>query len=87
MDTYFGGGNVIENLFASRARGWGKDPSKTIIINKNDIFTQNWKKTVKNWSKYTTGDVTVHYIESNTHYFQAENADVLAKMIMEIIKG
>lgn len=58
-----------------------------VIINKNDIFTTNHKDAGKNWQKYTTNEVSVRYIESDTHYFQSKNADVLAEMIAEIIGG
>ena len=58
----------------------------TVIISKNDIFTPDFEDAEKNWQKYTTGKVSVRYIESDSHYFQAENADVLAEMIAETIK-
>ena len=58
----------------------------TVIISKNDIFTPDFEDAEKNWQKYTHNKVNVRYIESDSHYFQAENADVLAEMIAETIK-
>lgn len=55
----------------------------SVIINRNDIFTKDHKNAAENWQKYAENEVLVRYIESDTHYFQSKNADILAKMIAE----
>ena len=69
------------NFFRSRTRKIASPLS--VIINKNDIFTKDHKNAAENWRKYAENEVLVRYIESDTHYFQSKNADVLAKMIAE----
>ena len=71
------------NFFSSRTKKIFSPLS--VIINKNDIFTKDYENAAENWRKYAENEVPVRYIESDTHYFQSKNADVLAKMIAEII--
>lgn len=73
------------DFFKSRTKKISSPVS--VIINRNDIFTPNHKDAEKNWRKYTTNEVFVRYIESNSHYFQSENANILAEMIDEIINN
>ena len=55
------------------------------IINKNDIFTKAHKQAAARWKKYFKNVVSVHYIESATHYFQSENSLTLAEIIKKSI--
>lgn len=54
----------------------------TLVINKRDIFTRRYKKAKRVWEKYTHKIQKVYYITSPSHYFQSENCDMLAKILL-----
>lgn len=56
-----------------------------IIISKMDLFTKNYKHAETSWKNYSN-DVAVSFIDSKSHYFQSDSADVTAGMIAAIIK-
>ncbi len=56
----------------------------SLVINKNDGFTKQYKNADKIWQKYINEPCQTHYIDPTSHYFQSDNSDVLAKIIIEI---
>ncbi len=58
----------------------------TAIINTKDIFTAQYKNAENLWSNYALDVRKVYHIDPTSHYFQSDNSDTLAKMIIEIIK-
>ncbi|MBR0535143.1 MAG: amino acid adenylation domain-containing protein [Clostridia bacterium] len=57
----------------------------SLVINKADIFTQNHADAINIWSRYARTINGTFYIESDSHYFQTDNADTLAEIINSII--
>ena len=55
----------------------------SIILSKADIFTKNYKDAERIWGKYLCNVTGVQFIDSGSHYFQAENSDELVKMIFD----
>ncbi len=58
----------------------------TAIINPDDLFTVQYKNAEKLWSNYALDVRKAYYIDPTSHYFQSDNSNTLAKMIIEIIK-
>ena len=54
----------------------------SVIINKNDIFTKNYTQAKDCWKKYFKHIDKIHFIDSESHYFQRDNSDKLVKIIM-----
>ncbi len=57
----------------------------SVIISKKDIFTTNYRNTEKCWLKYFTQVKSVSFIESESHYFQSDNAQTLTEIILRLI--
>lgn len=55
-----------------------------VVINKNDMFTKNYKNAKKLWSRYSENRVSVEFIESGSHYFQSDNAEELFDIIKKL---
>ena len=55
-----------------------------VVISKTDPFTKNYKDTEKLWKRTAENFNKIYYIESNSHYFQSDNSDVLAEIILKI---
>ncbi len=58
----------------------------SLIISKTDAFTKNYENAEKLWSPYADNISGVHFIETNSHYFQSTNSDELVDIIKNIIK-
>ncbi|MBR3768235.1 MAG: amino acid adenylation domain-containing protein [Clostridia bacterium] len=58
----------------------------TSVINKNDIFTKDYKHAKELWQKYAINTENVHFIDAATHYFQSDNARELTEIILSIIR-
>ena len=58
----------------------------SVVINKNDMFTRNYDNATSLWSRYSAEDVSVHFIESESHYFQSDNAEELFGIIKDILR-
>ncbi|MEE1320531.1 MAG: amino acid adenylation domain-containing protein, partial [Acutalibacteraceae bacterium] len=54
----------------------------SIIISKTDIFTKQYAKTESLWLKYFYTVSDVHYIASDSHYFQKDNSEELFRLIL-----
>ena len=54
----------------------------TVIISKSDIFTMNYTDAKKLWLKYAENVIDIHFIDSDSHYFQKDNPADLVKIIM-----
>lgn len=57
----------------------------SVVISKTDLFTKNHNNAEQLWKKYATNLNKVCYIESDSHYFQSDNSNTLAKIIIDII--
>ncbi|MBR5497512.1 MAG: hypothetical protein IKV76_05975, partial [Clostridia bacterium] len=58
----------------------------SVVINKNDMFTRNYDNAAALWSRYSSEGVSVHFIESESHYFQSDNAEALFGIIKDILR-
>ena len=54
----------------------------TVILSKNDIFTKNYKNTEKHWKRYVKKLEQIHFIDTQTHYFQTHNHRDVAEIIL-----
>ncbi len=57
----------------------------SLVISKTDIFTENYQDAKRLWSKYSESLQDIHYIDTNSHYFQKDNSDELIDIIFSII--
>ncbi len=57
----------------------------SIVISKTDIFTENYRDAERLWLKYSENLKGIHYIETNSHYFQKDNSRELINIILSII--
>ncbi|MBO5943912.1 MAG: AMP-binding protein, partial [Clostridia bacterium] len=57
----------------------------SIIISKTDIFTKNYKDAKRLWNVHSKNFDKVHYIDSNSHYFQTEQSDEVACIITNTV--
>jgi len=53
----------------------------SLIINKEDLFTENYEKAEALWKNYAEDVRGVFFIEASSHYFQSEDAGTLLKLI------
>ena len=53
----------------------------TVIISKDDYFTREYDNAYENWSVYAENVIAVDFIDSQSHYFQSDNASEFVKMI------
>lgn len=56
-----------------------------VVLSKTDIFTKNYNEAEKLWRKGAPRFNRVHFITTDSHYFQSENSDVLVRIIADII--
>lgn len=57
----------------------------SIVINKKDIFTKNYKQALDIWKKYSADVCEVFYIDSLSHYFQSDDSDELIRIIEPLL--
>ena len=57
----------------------------SVIISKTDIFTKNYMDVERLWKIRSNNFNKVHYIETNSHYFQTEKSDEVAQIIINTI--
>lgn len=57
----------------------------SLVINKKDIFTTQHKKSDELWKNYALNFHRTYYINPTSHYFQSDNSDVLAEILLEIM--
>ena len=58
----------------------------SLIISKKDIFTKKYKKAEKLWGNYFDKVNGVHFIDSESHYFQADSCNELTEILLSEIK-
>ena len=58
----------------------------TVIISKTDIFTKNYADAERLWRKLANNFDKVHYIDADSHYFQTEKSEEVARIIADTIK-
>ena len=56
------------------------------IFSKNDMFTKTYNNAEKLWSKRSNNIESIYFIEATSHYFQSDNSDTLAEIILKIIE-
>lgn len=59
--------------------------STTAVMSKTDPFTKNYKKAEKLWGRMADNFDKVHFIDTDSHYFQTDNSETLAEIIAETI--
>lgn len=57
----------------------------TLVLSKQDIFTENYLDALHLWQPYSANIAALHYIDTASHYFQADHADDLVKILVRII--
>lgn len=57
----------------------------SVIISKTDIFTKNYMDVERLWKIRSNNFNKVHYIETDSHYFQTEKSDEVAQIIINTI--
>ena len=57
----------------------------SVIISKTDIFTQNYKDAEKLWRTLAKNFNKVHYIDTDSHYFQSDNSKEVARIIIDTV--
>ncbi len=57
----------------------------SLVINKKDMFTPNYNQAEKIWKKYVTVIDGVYFIESDSHYFQRDNAEKLIGIFQSFV--
>lgn len=55
----------------------------TVILSSRDIFTRYYTDVRKDWSVYAENVEKIHVIDSDSHYFQTDNAHNLYEIISE----
>lgn len=58
----------------------------SLIISKNDYFTSNYEEAEILWKNYCENLEEIHYIEASSHYFQSDNSDTLAEILIDLFK-
>ncbi len=58
----------------------------SLVISKTDIFTENYNDAERLWSKYSENLKGVHFIETDSHYFQKDNSKELIDIVLGIIE-
>jgi len=56
-----------------------------VVISKTDIFTRNYNEAETLWRNSAPRLNKVHFIKTDSHYFQADNSDALVRIIADII--
>ena len=57
-----------------------------LILSKKDPFTRNYRVAESRWSPYVRKVCALHFIDSNTHYFQTEQANLLHDYLLQSMK-
>ncbi len=57
-----------------------------VVISKTDLFTRNYKNAEKLWKSKAINFNKVHFIETDSHYFQADNSGMLVDILAEIFE-
>ena len=57
----------------------------SVIISKTDIFTKNHMDAERLWKIRSSNFNKVYYIDADSHYFQTENSDTVARIITDIL--
>ncbi|MBO5333215.1 MAG: non-ribosomal peptide synthetase, partial [Clostridia bacterium] len=57
----------------------------SIIISKTDIFTKNYRDAERLWKPLANNFDRVYYIDTDSHYFQTDNSDEVARIIIDSI--
>lgn len=58
------------------------DCAISIIVGKNDFLTMSVQTPTRLWKKYAKNILRVTHINTSTHYFQSENSDLIAQLIL-----
>ncbi len=54
----------------------------SIILNKNDPLTANWKRARSLWGRYVSTVEETHFLSSQSHYFQTTDASMVADILL-----
>ncbi len=57
-----------------------------LILSKKDPFTRNYRLAASRWAPYVNRVCSLHFIDSNTHYFQTEQAELLYSDLLQTMK-
>ena len=76
-------GNVKRHFYILNHFKAQIDCPTTIVIAKNDIFTQNYKSAKKRWTNYVSNTLTVKIIDETSHYFLEDSESALYDIIIQ----
>ena len=57
----------------------------SVIISKTDIFTENYMDAEKSWRTLAKNFDGIHYIDTDSHYFQTEKSEEVTRIIVNSI--
>ncbi len=55
------------------------------VISKTDLFTKNYKEAETLWKNSAINFNQVHFIETDSHYFQSDNSAALVEIIIDVL--
>ncbi len=58
----------------------------SLVMSKTDIFTENYIDAERLWSRYSKNLKGIHFIETNSHYFQKDKSKDLVDIVLSIIE-
>jgi hypothetical protein len=56
-----------------------------VIISKTDIFTKNYNDAEILWKRLANNFRKVHFVNTNSHYFQTDRSLFVANVLINII--
>ena len=57
----------------------------SLVMSKTDRFTKDYKNAEKLWNRYVNKIHCIKFIDTDSHYFQASESDMLVKIINQVI--
>ena len=58
----------------------------TLIMSKTDMFTKNYRKAESIWKRYAENVTGIRFIDTDSHYFQANNSEETAALLYKNIE-
>lgn len=55
----------------------------TLLFGEKDPLTRRWRKKYRKWNRYFTDEIEIRHIHSAGHYFLAEAAEPVGKLLLE----
>lgn len=59
----------------------------TLVLSKQDLFTENYTDAATLWGRYAKNIAQIHYIDTESHYFQSAQSEELLRILMKVVQG